>query len=219
MSDVALELKAIVQTFHQGETALEVLKGADLKVEAGEIVALVGPSGSGKSTLLRLMAGLLRPTNGTILWNGENARDDAETFRGLLHYVGHQDAIKTALTVEENLTFWAEMSGVDPEKRVVGEALEEFSLGHLSTLPARFLSAGQSKRLNLARICASPAPLWLLDEPSNSLDTESLGALRSAISAHQEKGGLVAVATHEELGSDTNVLDIFEFTKKKEVAA
>ncbi|MFP6710251.1 MAG: heme ABC exporter ATP-binding protein CcmA [Rhodospirillales bacterium] len=196
-----------------------VFSDLSFAIGEGEVLYLRGPNGSGKSTLLRLMAGLLRPTNGTILWNGENARDDAETFRGLLHYVGHQDAIKTALTVEENLTFWAEMSGVDPEKRAVGEALEEFSLGHLSTLPARFLSAGQRKRLNLARICASPAPLWLLDEPSNSLDTESLGALRSAISAHQEKGGLVAVATHEELGSDTNVLDISEFTKKKEVAA
>jgi heme exporter protein A len=196
-----------------------VFSDLSFAIGEGEVLYLRGPNGSGKSTLLRLMAGLLRPTNGTILWNGENARDDAETFRGLLHYVGHQDAIKTALTVEENLTFWAEMSGVDPEKRAVGEALEEFSLGHLSTLPARFLSAGQRKRLNLARICASPAPLWLLDEPSNSLDTESLGALRSAISAHQEKGGLVAIATHEELGSDTNVLDISEFTKKKEVAA
>ena len=101
-----------------------VFSDLSFAIGEGEVLYLRGPNGSGKSTLLRLMAGLLRPTNGTILWNGENARDDAETFRGLLHYVGHQDAIKTALTVEENLTFWAEMSGVDPEKRAVGEALE-----------------------------------------------------------------------------------------------
>ncbi|MDP7601206.1 MAG: heme ABC exporter ATP-binding protein CcmA [Rhodospirillales bacterium] len=178
----------------------------------GEVLYLRGPNGSGKSTLLRLMAGLLRPVGGQILWNGESTLEDAKTFRGLLHYVGHQDAIKTALTVEENLTFWAEMSGVDPAKRSVGEALENFSLSHLASLPARFLSAGQRKRLNLARICASPAPLWLLDEPANSLDKASVDALRSAITAHQEKGGLVAVATHEELSPESDVLDISEFT-------
>jgi heme exporter protein A len=181
----------------------------------GEVLYLRGPNGSGKSTLLRLMAGLLRPVSGELRWNGESTKEDAETFRGLLHYVGHQDAIKTALTVEENVTFWAEMSGVDPEKRNVGEALEIFSLSHLASLPARFLSAGQRKRLNLARLCASPAPLWLLDEPANSLDKASVGALRSAITAHQEKGGLVAVATHEELSPDTNILDISEFTNNK----
>ena len=178
----------------------------------GEVLYLRGPNGSGKSTLLRLMAGLLRPVGGQILWNGESTLEDAKTFRGLLHYVGHQDAIKTALTVEENLTFWAEMSGVGPAKRSVGEALENFSLSHLASLPARFLSAGQRKRLNLARICASPAPLWLLDEPANSLDKASVGVLRSAITAHQEKGGLVAVATHEELSPESNVLNISEFT-------
>ncbi len=181
----------------------------------GEVLYLRGPNGSGKSTLLRLMAGLLRPVSGELLWNGGSTKEDAETFRGLLHYVGHQDAIKTALTVEENVTFWAEMSGVDAEKRAVREALETFSLSHLATLPARFLSAGQRKRLNLSRLCASPAPLWLLDEPANSLDKASVAALRTAISSHQEKGGLVAVATHEELSPDTNVLDISEFTNNK----
>lgn len=182
-------------------------------IEAGEVLYLQGPNGSGKSTLLRLMAGLLRPVSGALLWKGENIHEDSETFRGRLHYVGHQDAIKTALTVEENVTFWAEMSGAALEKRTIAEALEIFSLSHLAALPARFLSAGQRKRLNLARICASSAPLWLLDEPSNSLDTASVSALRHAITAHQNKGGMVAVATHEELVSDSNILDISEFTR------
>ena len=181
-------------------------------IDEGEVLYLQGPNGSGKSTLLRLMAGLLRPVSGELLWGGENTRDDPEIFRGRLHYVGHQDAVKTALTVEENLTFWAGMSGAEPEKRLVRDALKTFSLTHLAALPARFLSAGQRKRLNLARICASAAPLWLLDEPANSLDTDSVVALRHAIAAHQDKGGMVAVATHEELVSDSNILDISEFT-------
>ncbi len=182
-------------------------------IDEGQVLYLQGPNGSGKSTLLRLMAGLLSPVGGALLWNGENITHDPETFRGLLHYVGHQDAVKTALTVEENLTFWAEMSGAEPQKRTV---LKAFSLTHLAALPARFLSAGQRKRLNLARICATSAPLWLLDEPSNSLDTESVSALRGAIAAHQEKGGMVAVATHEELVSDSNILDISEFTNSND---
>ena len=185
----------------------------NFSIDEGEVLYLQGPNGSGKSTLLRLMAGLLHPVSGTLNWNGESIREEAESFRGLLHYIGHQDAIKTALTVEENLSFWAEMSGVAPESRTVREALKKFSLSHLASLPARFLSAGQRKRLNLARLCASSAPLWLLDEPSNSLDTESVGALRSVLEGHQDKGGMVAVATHEELVSDTNILDLSDFTK------
>ena len=188
----------------------------NFSIDEGDVLYLQGPNGSGKSTLLRLMAGLMRPIGGALLWNGENIQEDAETFRGLLHYVGHQDAVKTALTVEENLSFWAEMSCAEPEKRTVKEALKTFSLDHLASLSARFLSAGQRKRLNLARICATSAPLWLLDEPSNSLDLDSLSALRGAISAHQEKGGMVAVATHEELVSDSNILDISEFTNTKD---
>ncbi len=190
-----------------------VFSALNFSIDEGEVLYLQGPNGSGKSTLLRLMAGLLRPISGSLLWNGESIRDDAEHFRGLLHYIGHQDAVKTALTVEENLSFWAEMSGVDPENRSIKDALKTFSLSHLASLPARFLSAGQRKRLNLARLCASSAPLWLLDEPSNSLDTDSVAALRGVIEAHQDKGGMVAVATHEELVSDTNILDFDDFTK------
>jgi heme exporter protein A len=184
-------------------------------IREGELLYLQGPNGSGKSTLLRLMAGLLRPVSGELLWNGQNIKEDGEKFRGQLHYVGHQDAVKTALTVEENLNFWAEMSGVKAREHTVRDALNTFSLGHLATLPAKFLSAGQRKRLNLARVCATSAPLWLLDEPSNSLDTESLIQLKRVITAHREKGGMIAVATHDELISDSNTLNISEFTNTK----
>ena len=187
----------------------------NFSINEGEVLYLIGPNGSGKSTLLRLMAGLLNPVNGVLTWNDKDIRDDEGLFKSRIHYVGHQDSIKTALTVEENLRFWAEINSDIKEKSTVQEALEQFSLDNLSTLPARFLSAGQRKRLNLARICANWAPLWLLDEPSNSLDSDSVNTLTAAISTHQKKGGIVAIASHENLDVHSNSLDISMFTNFK----
>ncbi|HIF60192.1 MAG TPA: heme ABC exporter ATP-binding protein CcmA [Rhodospirillales bacterium] len=192
-----------------------VFNDLDFSINEGEVLYLKGPNGSGKSTLLRLMAGLLRPVNGTLTWNNKNIYQDEGLFRSLTHYVGHQDAVKTALTVEENLRFWAEMNSDIKEKSTVQKALQEFSLDSFSTLPARFLSAGQRKRLNLARLCTTWAPLWLLDEPSNSLDSDSVNVLTAAISTHQKKGGIVAIATHENLDVHSNSLDISMFTNFK----
>ena len=186
-------------------------------IKKGQILHLKGPNGSGKSTLLRLMAGLIRPAKGVVLWKKENILSEPELFHQILHYVGHQDAVKAALTVEENLSFWARMANVDKEERFVHEALTKFSLSHLASLPARFLSAGQRKRLNLSRIYATKAPLWLLDEPSNSLDTESLRILIEAISGHQRAGGLTAIATHDDLGLNCNNLDVSMFHKSQSV--
>jgi heme exporter protein A len=192
-----------------------VFTNLNFSINEGEVLYLIGPNGSGKSTLLRLMAGLLNPVNGVLTWNDKDIRDDEGLFKSRIHYVGHQDSIKTALTVEENLRFWAEINSDIKEKSTVQEALEQFSLDNLSTLPARFLSAGQRKRLNLARICATWAPLWLLDEPSNSLDSDSVNTLTAAISTHQKKGGIVAIASHENLDVHSNSLDISMFTNFK----
>ena len=192
-----------------------VFTNLNFSINEGEVLYLIGPNGSGKSTLLRLMAGLLNPVNGVLTWNDKDIRDDEGLFKSRIHYVGHQDSIKTALTVEENLRFWAEINSNIKEKSTVQEALEQFSLDNLSTLPARFLSAGQRKRLNLARICATWAPLWLLDEPSNSLDSDSVNTLTAAISTHQKKGGIVAIASHENLDVHSNSLDISMFTNFK----
>ena len=192
-----------------------VFTNLNFSINEGEVLYLKGPNGSGKSTLLRLMAGLLNPVNGVLTWNDKDIRDDEGLFKSRIHYVGHQDSIKTALTVEENLRFWAEINSDIKEKSTVQEALEQFSLDNLSTLPARFLSAGQRKRLNLARICATWAPLWLLDEPSNSLDSDSVNTLTAAISTHQKKGGIVAIASHENLDVHSNSLDISMFTNFK----
>jgi len=192
-----------------------VFTDLDFSIDEGKILCLKGPNGSGKSTLLRVMAGLLRPINGKLLWNDSSIYDDEGFFRSLIHYVGHQDAIKSALTVEENLKFWAEINSGGIDKDCVQKSLKQFCLESISKLPARYLSAGQRRRLNLSRLCSTWAPLWLLDEPANSLDMESLDILFSVISDHVNKGGMVAIATHENIDVNSNSLDITMFADPK----
>ena len=161
-----------------------VLEGVSLEVLPGEALLLLGPNGSGKSTLLRLLAGLKRPDAGTIAW-----RDDTETP---VAYLGHADAIKPGLTVLENLRFVA-------AGHPAGPALAALGLETLAELPGRMLSAGQRRRLALARLPLSRAPLWLLDEPTLGLDTASLGLLAALLAGHRAAGGGVIAATHQDL--------------------
>ena len=188
----------------------------NFSVKKGEVLFIKGANGSGKTTLLRLMASLMRPTSGSISWNNLDIMDNLSFFRGLLHYVGHHDGIKMALTVEENLCFWARINNIGSEEKFVKEALKKFSLLHISNLPSRFLSMGQRKRLNLARICTSSAPLWLLDEPLSSLDADASQTVRNVISTHQDKGGMAVITSHDEPGLDNKVLNLSSFTNDPE---
>jgi heme exporter protein A len=173
-----------------------VFKGIDFDLEAGGALRLTGPNGSGKSSLLRLMAGLLRPATGSLAWNGEDLAEEPGAFRDALRYLGHLDAIKPALTVAENLDFWARLAGA---RGGATAALDAFGLAALAPLPARFLSAGQRRRLALARLVAAPGRLWLLDEPTVGLDRASVTALEAALARHRDAAGLVVVATHTEI--------------------
>jgi heme exporter protein A len=168
-----------------------VLRDVDLRVPAGGALLLVGPNGSGKSTLLRLLAGLLRPAAGRVLWNGEDALADPAAHGGRLVYVGHQDAVKPGLTAAENLRFAALAGGGN-----VAAGLAALGLAELADLPARMLSAGQKRRLALARLAVSFAPLWLLDEPTLGLDTAAVARFGGLLAAHRARGGLVVAATH-----------------------
>ena len=160
-----------------------VLEGVSMRVAPGGAVLLLGPNGSGKSTLLRLLAGLRRPDAGTVTW----AEADISVA-----YMGHADAVKPGLSVAENLRFVA-------AGRPIGPALAALGLATLADLPARMLSAGQRRRLALARLPLSRAPLWLLDEPTLGLDTASLGLLAGLLAAHRAGGGGVVTATHQDL--------------------
>ncbi|MFQ5784545.1 MAG: heme ABC exporter ATP-binding protein CcmA [Alphaproteobacteria bacterium] len=162
----------------------------------GEALVLTGPNGSGKSSLLRLLAGLLAPAAGRIFWNGADVADDAEAHRARLAYVGHHNAVKRQLTVAENLTFWAGLYGGAGAAARAAAALDRLGIDHLADVPAALLSAGQHRRLALARIAAAPAPLWLLDEPTVTLDESSVGVVETLIAEQRAGGGLVVVATH-----------------------
>lgn len=168
-----------------------VFRDVSFSLLAGSALLLTGPNGSGKSTLLRLLAGLLRPVAGLLRWNGEDALADLPTHARRVGYVGHLDAIKPGLTVAENLAFASRLSGGS-----VHEALAMVGLQELADLPARMLSAGQRRRLALSRLGLARATLWLLDEPTVGLDSQSVARLAGMLDAHRSSGGLVVAATH-----------------------
>jgi heme exporter protein A len=176
-----------------------VFAGLDFAVSPGGALVLSGPNGSGKSSLLRLMAGIARPAAGRILWQGAPVPEDPEQFFARMHYVGHRDAVKPALTVRENLSFHAALR---PGPADIDAALDRVGLAALADLPARMLSAGQTRRLTLARILATPAPLWLLDEPTIALDYRAVDRLRAAIDGHRAGGGMIVASTNVPLGID-----------------
>ena len=191
-----------------------VFTGLDFEVSAGGALILVGPNGSGKSSLLRLMARLLKPVAGGMAWNSEDVSDDPDAHNARLHYVGHMDAVKPVLSVAENVRFWAGLrpNGQADPVAATARALETFGISHLADIPGRFLSAGQRRRVNLARIVASPAPLWLLDEPTTALDKQAIASLEGAIIEHQRGGGMVVLATHAAIEAQTpSVLDLGDF--------
>nr|WP_159998638.1 heme ABC exporter ATP-binding protein CcmA [Roseomonas sp. 18066] len=160
-------------------------------VSPGEAILLMGANGAGKSTLLRLLAGLIPLAEGALTWDGQPILTDPAVHAGRLRYLAHADALKPSLSVEENLRFWARRWGGD-----IAEALDAVDLLPLAELPARLLSAGQKRRLALARLALAPAPLWLLDEPSVGLDAASIARFGGLLAAHRARGGMVLAATH-----------------------
>ena len=166
-----------------------VFSGVGFRVPEGGAMLLVGPNGSGKSTLLRMVAGLVRAEAGRLLWRGADALADLAEQAGRVAYLGHLDAVKSGLTVAENLRVWGFA------ERVAG-ALEAVGLAALADLPAKMLSAGQRRRLALARLALRPAPIWLLDEPTLGLDMASVERFGAMLATHRAAGGIVLAATH-----------------------
>lgn len=173
-----------------------VFRNLSFALEPGGGLILRGPNGSGKSSLLRILAGFLRPASGMVAWNGENMGHEPEMHRARGHYVGHLEAVKPALTVSEHLAFWATAKGV---RNPAGNILAALDMKDLADVPGRFLSAGQKRRLSLTRLLATPAELWLLDEPSITLDSDSATRLETMLAQHRAGGGIAVVATHADI--------------------
>jgi heme exporter protein A len=162
---------------------------------AGEALLLLGPNGAGKTTLIRIIAGFLRPSAGRVRLEG-GAAD--HTLSEQCHYVGHLNAVKSGLSVVENASFWSRFLG--GARGRLDTALETFGLSALRDIPAGYLSAGQKRRLGLARLLLAERPIWLLDEPTTSLDSAAQQVMTGAVNAHLAAGGLVVAATHAPLG-------------------
>lgn len=169
-----------------------VLDGVSLSVAAGCALTVTGPNGAGKSTLLRVLAGFIKPLAGRV-----RLEDDAFEPRERMHLLGHLDAVKNGLSVGQNLRFARDLLGGAGE---LWTALDRVGLGALADLPGGVLSAGQRRRLALARLLAAPRPIWLLDEPTAALDAAGQALLVDLVAEHRAKGGLVVAATHLPLG-------------------
>jgi heme exporter protein A len=181
----------------------EVFSRLDFEASSREALAVTGPNGAGKTSLLRLIAGLLIPLAGSIELEGGEAE---LTLPEQAHYLGHRDALKPALSVAENLAFWRNfLSGGAGD---TNESLAAVGLDHAARLPAAFLSAGQRRRLSLARLIAVKRPIWLLDEPAAALDSAGQSLFAGLMRDHLAQGGMVIAATHGPLGIDAKQLRI-----------
>ena len=182
----------------------QVFDGLEFSVKSGEMLILRGPNGAGKTSLLRMIAGLNEPMQGILRFSGGESEED---FTRQCHFIAHQEAFKPALTVEENLQFWADFFGGGDIER----ALEAFSMERLASFSAALLSAGQKRRLALGRLVLTHRPIWLLDEPTVGLDAKSVGQLQKLMRAHLDNDGIIVATTHIDLGMDG--ARVFDFGK------
>lgn len=194
--DAGEGVELVVSDLTVARGGVPVLSGISLRVGAGEAALLRGPNGSGKTTLLRTLAGLQPPMAGEVSLPPEE-----------IAYAAHADGLKPTLTVAENLAFWAAIYGTGETRA----AMERFRLSDLARRPAQNLSAGQKRRLGLARLLVTGRKVWLLDEPTVSLDVTSVALFADAVRAHLATGGLALIATHIDLGLEARVIDVTGF--------
>lgn len=198
-----------------------ILHDVDLELNAGEVVQLAGHNGSGKTTLMRIMAGLISPSSGNVLWNGQVV--SGFEFKSSLLFLGHQIGVKQTMTPLENLQWYFGLNGIkkpcgaqEPDEAVsdakLHTALNEVNIGLYADIPCHQLSAGQQRRVALARLFLSRAPIWMLDEPFTAIDKSGVAKLEAQIDKHAERGGIVILTTHQLWRSEKiRVVDVSHF--------
>jgi heme exporter protein A len=192
-----LMLEARALTCIRGERQL--FQNLSLTVTAGECLHVRGENGVGKTSLLRLLTGLAKPEAGEVLWNQQSITQDPSAYHCELLFLGHRDALKEDLTALENLQLYAVLDGIRLQDDVALAALWRFGLRGRESLPVSYLSAGQKRRVLMARMLTRQAKLWILDEPFNALDFRAVQDLQGLISEHVEQGGLVILTSHQEV--------------------
>jgi len=174
-----------------------LFEALNLSVCSGDIVQVEGPNGSGKTSLLRILAGLSQPYDGSVLFQEQNIIDQADVFHQNLLYLGHLPGVKGEMTAQENLAFNLALHGNDVS--AAEETLEKVNLLGFEDALASHLSAGQHRRISLARLWQSTAPIWILDEPFTAIDKRGVNELEQLFLAHAERGGCVILTTHQDL--------------------
>ena len=173
-----------------------IFKNFCLKIISSEIVTLIGRNGSGKTSLLEMIVGLLKPESGTIKINSINIEEIGERKRDQFIYIPHEDALKEDLTIYENLQIWASIASVNLSKELFEKSLDYFSLSEIKHVLVGKLSQGQKKKIALTKLLLINCSLWILDEPFNSLDKESIEILKKLFLLHKKNGGVVLFASH-----------------------
>jgi heme exporter protein A len=204
-SNAALEARGI--SCVRGER--ELFSNLDLEVSTGQCLHVRGENGIGKTSLLRLLTGLTSPESGGIFWNGHSIKNEALGYHSKLLFLGHRDALKEDLSAVENLRMYAAIDGVALSEQEAFSSLWRFGLRGREDLPVNCLSAGQKKRVLMARMLTRRAQVWILDEPFNALDVHAVEELQSLIGEHLENNGLVVLTSHQPLSiPGMRVLDL-----------
>ena len=201
----ALEARAI--SCMRGDRVL--FSGLDLQVFAGQCLHIRGENGVGKTSLLRLLTGLSSPDSGEVLWDGQSIKKESSNYQGKLLFLGHRDALKEDLSAIENLHMYAAIDGIVLSEQDAFTCLSRFGLNGREDLPVSCLSAGQKKRVLMARMVTRCAQVWILDEPFNALDAHAVKELQDLIVDHLESNGLVVLTSHQPLAiPGLRVLDL-----------
>ena len=194
-------MKLIIENLSLSRAGQEIVTGISFELSAGDALIVTGENGSGKSTTLRGVAGLLPLSGGSVTLLDETGKQFEGETREYCHYLGHQNGMKPALTVHENLDFWQKFCG-EPDL-TIEQALEEIDLAHTIDLPFSYLSAGMKRRVSIARLLVCDKPIWIVDEPTAGLDAQSVQMFTNLCKAFCEDGGILIAATHLPLGIET----------------
>lgn len=188
-----------------------IFKGLSFDLKPSEHILLQGPNGSGKSTLLQVLMGVLAPRAGTVRWQDQNVEEDIKAYHRHIQYLGHRNGLQPSLDLVQNASFWMGLAGIKPDEKIIESALKAVGLFDFADFPSHVLSAGQQRRLAIARLIVTKPKLWLLDEPTVSLDEASKAKFFEILQQHLHQGGMAIIATHDIQSSGGKKINMVDY--------